>query len=69
MKTFITIILIIAIALGCACFEAWIGMLLFNWVMGLFGCSFTLTFLQAFGIFALLNFLTGSFSAILKKNK
>ena len=40
------VILALALALvfGVVCFEAWIGMLLFNWVMGLFGCAFALTF-------------------------
>lgn len=60
MGTFLAIILVIALAFGLVCFEAWIGMVIFNWVMGLFGVAFALTFWQAFGIWILLSFI-GSF--------
>lgn len=68
MKT-MAIILVLALVLGIVCFEAWIGMLLFNWVAGLFGCAFTLTFWQAFGVFcALLSFVGGFFKSSSKSN-
>lgn len=60
MGTFLAIILVIALAFGLVCLEAWIGMVIFNWVMGLFGAAFALTFWQAFGICILLSFI-GSF--------
>ena len=44
------VLLVIALVFGIVCFEAWIGMLLFNWLMGLFGCAFSLTFWQALGV-------------------
>jgi uncharacterized membrane protein YuzA (DUF378 family) len=68
MKTLMTIILTLALAFGLTCFEAWIGMLLFNWVAGLFGCAFTLTFWQALGICALLSFVSSFFKINSKKN-
>ena len=72
MGTFLAIILVIALAFGLVCFEAWIGMVIFNWVMGLFGVAFALTFWQAFGICILLSFI-GSFfkssSSTSRKNK
>lgn len=62
--TFVEIILIAAIVLalvfGCLCLEAWLCMLLFNWVITLFGGAFALTFWQAFGIVLVLSFI-GSF--------
>ena len=62
MKTLMAIILV----LGIVCFEAWIGMLLFNWV---FGCAFTLTFWQALGVVcALFTFVGGFFKSISKNN-
>ena len=64
MKTLMAIILV----LGIVCFEAWIGMLLFNWVMGLFGCAFSLTFWQAFGVWALLSFVGGFFKSSSKNS-
>lgn len=60
MGTFLAIILVIALAFGLVCLEAWIGMVIFNWVIGLFGVAFALTFWQAFGICILLSFI-GSF--------
>lgn len=62
------VILALALMFGVGCFEAWIGMLLFNWVMGLFGCAFTLTFWQAFGVWALLSFVGGFFKSSSKSN-
>ena len=61
MKTLMAIILV----LGIVCLEAWIGMLLFNWV---FGCAFTLTFWQAFGVCVLLSFVGGFFKSSSKSN-
>ena len=66
MKTSMAIILVLALALGIVCFEAWIGMLLFNWV---FGCAFTLTFWQALGVVcALFTFVGGFFKSSSKNN-
>ena len=56
------VILMLVLAFGIVCLEAWIGMLLFNWVVGLFGGTFALTFWQAFGICALLSFIGNLFS-------
>ena len=62
------VILALGLVFGVVCFEAWIGMLLFNWVMGLFGCAFTLTFWQAFGVCALLSFVGGFITSSSKNN-
>lgn len=62
-KNFLMGILALVLVFGAACVEAWIGMLLFNWVMRLFGCAFALTFWQAFGIHALLSFVGGFFKS------
>lgn len=67
MKTLKTIILVLVLTFGIVCFEAWLGMLLFNWVVGLFGCTFILTFWQTFGICILLDFV-GSFFRTKSKN-
>ena len=68
MESVVMIVLGIIIAFGLYCLEAWIGMLLFNWVMGLLGCAFMLTFWQAFGICLLLAFIGGFFKSSSKKN-
>ena len=68
MKIFVTIILTIALTFGMMCLEAWLGMLLFNWVMSLFSCALTLTFWQVFGICALLNFVGRRFRSSGKNN-
>ena len=68
METVLTVILGIVITFGIYCLEAWIGMLLFNWVMGLLGYAFMLTFWQAFGICILLTFIVGFFKSSSKKN-
>lgn len=60
---FLVVIAAIALIFGLVFFEAWIGMLIFNWVMGLFGVAFTLTFLQAFGVCVLLSFVGGFFKS------
>ena len=57
METFMKIIAILAIAFGCVCFEAWLGMLIVNWVAGLFGSAWTITFWQSFGACILLSFV------------
>ena len=62
------VILVLAVSFGVLCFEAWIGMLLFNWVMSLFGWAVALTFWQAFGICALLTFVGGFFKTATKSN-
>ena len=59
----LVVILAIALVFGIVCLEAWIGMLLFNWVMVLFGCTFALNFWQAFGICVLLSFVGGFFKS------
>lgn len=68
MKTVLEIILGIAVIFGIYCLEAWIGMLLFNWVVGLLGYAFMLTFWQTFGICLLLAFIGGFFKSSSKKN-
>ena len=68
MKTLTTIILVVAVILSVVCLEAWIAMLLINWVIGLFGGTFTLTFWQAFGVCALLSFVGGFFKSSSKRN-
>ena len=60
MGTFLTVVIVLALVFGLVCLEAWIGMLIINWVLGLFGVAFALTFWQAFGICVLLSFI-GSF--------
>ena len=59
----LAVILAIALVFGIVCLEAWVGMLLFNWVMVLFGCTFALNFWQAVGICGLLNFVGGFFKS------
>ena len=68
MKTMLTIILVIIVTFGLYCLEAWVGMLLFNWVMGLLGYAFMLTFWQTFGICVLLTFIGGFFKSSSEKN-
>lgn len=67
LKKIILVLVVLALAFGGVCFEAWLGMLLFNWVMDLFSCAFALTFWQAFGACVLLNFV-GSFFRTKSKN-
>lgn len=62
-KNFLMGILALVLVFGAACVEAWIGMLLFNWVLSLFDCAFALTFWQAFGIQVLLSFVGGFFKS------
>ena len=63
MTTFLIVIAVLALVFVLVCFEAWIGMLIFNWVMGLFGVAFALTFWQAFGVCVLLSFVGGFFKS------
>ena len=63
MGTFLAVIIVLALVFGVLCLEAWIGMLIFNWVMGLFGVAFALTFWQAFGVCVLLSFVGGFFKS------
>ena len=65
---FLVAILSLALALGIALVEAWVGMFLFNWVAGLLGWAFVLTFWQAFAICILLTFIGGFFKSS-SKNK
>lgn len=65
---FLVAILAIALNFGIALLEAWVGMLLFNWVAGLLGWAFALTFWQAFAICILLTFVGGFFKSNSKKN-
>ena len=62
------IILGLALVFGALCLEAWIGMLLFNWVVSLFGSAFALTFWQAFGVCVLLSFVGGFFKSSSKND-
>ncbi len=63
MEGCLMVIIAIALVFGVICLEAWVGMLLFNWVMTLFGCVFALNFWQAFGICVLLSFVGGFFKS------
>ena len=63
METLLVVILVIGLVFGVVCLEAWVGMLIFNWVMGLFGVTFALTFWQAFGVCVLLSFIGGFFKS------
>lgn len=67
LKKIALVLVILALAFGVVCFEAWLGMLLFNWAAGLFSCTFALTFWQAFCICILLDFV-GSFFRTKSKN-
>lgn len=69
MKTFMTIIAILAVAFGFACLEAWLGMLIVNWVVGLFGGTWAITFWQSFGACILLGFVGGFFKGGSTSNK
>jgi hypothetical protein len=60
METLLAIIIVIALVFGIMCLEGWIGMVIINWVAGLFSLGFTITFWQAFGLCILLSFI-GSF--------
>ena len=60
-KLRLTGLLIIGLMFGFVCFEAWIATFLINWIIGLFGCDFTLTFWQCVGICALLSFVVSFF--------
>lgn len=60
--------IVLALVFGCLCLEAWLCMLLFNWVIALFGGAFAFTFWQAFGIVLVLSFI-GSFFKGSSSNK
>ena len=62
------VLLALAVVFGIVCFEAWIGMLLFNWVMVLFDCTFAINFWQAFAVCALLMFVGGFFKSSSKNS-
>lgn len=68
MKNFCAVILALVMTFGVACLEAWIGMILFNWVAGLLGWVFVLTFWQAFAVCILLTFVGGFFKSNSKKS-
>lgn len=61
MKIFGVIVLMLAVIIGAFALEGWLCMLLVNWVCGLFGVAFTLTFFQGVGICVLLTFIGGFF--------
>lgn len=61
VEIILIVIVVLALVFGCICLEAWLGMLLFNWVISLFGGTFTFTFWQTFGIVLLLSFIGGFF--------
>ena len=56
-ETALTVVIALVLAFVVTCIEAWIGMLLFNWVIALFGGTFALTFWQTFGIVVALSFI------------
>lgn len=63
-KTIGVVTLIIALIIGAICLQAWVFMLLANWVLGLFKVAFTFSFIQSVGVTMLLDFIGGFF----KKN-
>ena len=65
---FLVAILSLALAFVIALIEAWVGMLLFNWVAGLLGWAFALTFWQTFAVCILLTFVGGFFKSSSKKS-
>ena len=67
MKVFGVIVIVLAVVFGCLCLEGAILMWLFNWVCGLFGSAFALTFWQAFGVCVLLTFVGGFFKSSASK--
>lgn len=62
MERLILIILSIISIIGLIFFWSWLGMLIFNWVMTLFSCSFTLNYGQALAVCILLFFIRGIFN-------
>ena len=62
MKTFLWIVLCIAIVFGAICFETWLAMLLWNWLVPTLFNGVTLTFWQTFGLTFLLDLLFGGIS-------
>jgi hypothetical protein len=60
MKTFLGVLFVLAIAFGAMCFETWLIMLLWNWLMPLiFTDIVQFTFWQMFGICLLVDLLFG----------
>lgn len=64
-ETVLYVFFALVFGLGLFFLEAFIGILLFNWVMGLFGLTFFFTYWQVFGIILLLNFIFRFFKKIL----
>ena len=68
MKTLLIIFIVLALAFASASFEAWIIMILWNWVAPIFWASApTLTFWLSFGIMLLCNLLFGGKIATSKR--
>ena len=67
VEMILIVIIALALVFGCFCLEAWLGMLLFNWVISLFGGTFVFTFWQAFGVVVVLSFIGGFFKSTSSK--
>jgi hypothetical protein len=66
----LAILLVFALAFAISCFEAWIFMLLWNWIIPLIWVNApTFSFWIAFGILILVNLLFGGTKAITVKTK
>ena len=68
VEMILIVIVTLALIFGVTCLEAWLGMLLFNWVIALFGGNFAFTFWQTFGIVVALSFI-GKFFKSTASNK
>lgn len=67
MKTFLWIVLCLAIAFGAMCFETWLVMLLWNWLVPTLFNGTVLTFWQTFGLTILLDLLFGGVSVVVRR--
>lgn len=66
MKTFLLIVLCFALIFGAMCFETWLIMLLWNWLVPTLFNGVMLTFWQTFGLTILLDLLFGGISISVK---
>jgi hypothetical protein len=66
MKTFLLIVGVLALIFGVMCFETWLIMLLWNWLVPILFNGVTLTFWQTFGVTILIDLLFGGISVKVK---
>ena len=67
--TIVVVILVFAIAFGLLMFEAWIFMLLWNWIVGEVIGWITFSFWEAVGVTLLLDIIGGFFKSSISVNK